>query len=50
MNNCAKARLHQIDCAKRTSDRSSRSQMFFKIGGLKSAAIFKENTCVGGSF
>ena len=33
-----------------TSTRSSRSQMFFKIGALKVPQISQENTCVGVSF
>ena len=32
------------------TDRSSRSQMFFKIGVLKYFAIFIGKTCIGVSF
>ena len=35
---------------KLTSFRSSRSQMFFKIGILKNFAIFTGNACAGVSF
>ena len=33
-----------------TLTRSSRSQMFFKMGVLKVPQILQENTCVGVSF
>ena len=34
----------------KSNDRSSNSQMFFKIGVLKNFAILEGNTCVGVSF
>ena len=44
---CAKARLLYIDHVEITSDRNSRSLMFFKTGDLKNSAIFtRKHLCL----